>query len=223
VHENDSQPDSYYAGEVATLEDRRLRADAARNAERIVAAARKVYAEDGPDASTGAIASSAGVAERTLYRRFPTKKDLLRAALDSVADDLTPAIEKAHKNRNPVRGIADLLEAAISLAAQEHNILAAARRLGPLTNDFPAHLYETLCDLTRRAQRAGLINTDIVAEDLPRIIAMLHSVLPTMDTTSDGWRRYVTFILNAMTTAKPSELPPASPISYTPHPETWPT
>jgi AcrR family transcriptional regulator len=208
---------------VATFTDRPLRADAARNAERIVAAARKVYADIGPDASPGAIARSAGVGERTLYRRFPTKADLLRAALDSVAEDLTPAIEKARKNKDPVRAIADLLEAAIALAAQEHNILAAARRLGPLTNDFPAPLYETLYDLTRNAQRAGLINADIVAEDLPRIIAMLHSVLPTMDTTGDGWRRYVTFILNAMTTAKPSRLPPASPISYTPQPDTWPS
>ncbi len=90
-------------------------------------------------------------------------------------------------------------------------MLAAARRLGPFTNDFPAPLYDTLQDLTRRAQRAGLINADIVAEDLPRIIAMLHSVLPTMDSASDGWRRYVTFILNAMSTAAPSKLPPGKP------------
>jgi AcrR family transcriptional regulator len=207
---------------VATFTDRQLRADAARNAERIVAAARKVYADVGPDASTDAIARSAGVGERTLYRRFPTKADLLRAALDSVADDLSPAIERAREDDDPVRGIAELLEAAISLAAKEHNILAAARRLGPLTDDFPAPLYETLCDLTSRAQRAGLVNADIVAEDLPRIIAMLHSVLPTMDTASDGWRRYVTFILNAMTTAEPGKLPPASPISYTRQPDRWP-
>jgi AcrR family transcriptional regulator len=208
---------------VATFTDRRLRADAARNAERIVAAARMVYADVGPDASPEAIARRAGVGERTLYRRFPTKADLLRAALDSVAEDLTPAIEKAREDKDPVRAIADLLEAAISLAAREHNILAAARRLGPLTNDFPAPLYETLHDLTRRAQRAGLINADIVAEDLPRIIAMLHSVLPTMDPASGGWRRYVTFILNAMSTARARKLPAASPISYTPQPDTWPS
>ena len=207
---------------VATFTDRRLRADAVRNAERIVVAARKVYADVGPDASPEAIARRAGVGERTLYRRFPTKADLLRAALDSVADELLPAIEKAREDEDPVRGIANLLEAAISLAAREHNILAAARRLGPLTDDFPTPLYETLHDLTRRAQRAGLISADIVAEDLPRIIAMLHSVLPTMDPASDGWRRYVTFILNAMSTAEPSKLPPASPIVYTPQPDTWP-
>jgi hypothetical protein len=101
---------------------------------------------------------------------------------------------------------------------KNRTFLAAARRLGRLTNDFPAPLYETLHDLTRRAQRAGLINADIVAEDFPRITAMLRSVLPTMDTTGERWHRYVTFILNAMTTAKPSEIPPASPISYTPQP-----
>jgi hypothetical protein len=48
-----------------------------------------------------------------------------------------------------------------------------------------------------------VINADIVAEDLPRIIARLHSVLPTLDTTGYGWRRHVTFILNAMSTATP--------------------
>ena len=207
---------------MATFTDRRLRADAARNAERIVAAARQVYAEVGPGASPDAIARRAGVGERTLYRRFPTKADLLRAALDSVAEDLEPAIARSREDDDPVRGIADLLEAAISIAAREHNILAAARRLGPLTDDFPAPLYEALHDLTRRAQQAGLITSDIVAEDLPRIIAMLHSVLPTMDPASDGWRRYLTFVLNAMTTAAKSKLPPASPLSYAPQSDTWP-
>jgi hypothetical protein len=74
----------------------------------------------------------------------------------------------------------------------------------------------------RRAQRAGLVSADIVAEDLPRIIAMLHSVLPTMDPASDGWRRYLTFVLNALTTAQPSKLPPASPLSYAKQSDTWP-
>ncbi len=77
------------------MEDRPLRADAARNAERILRAAREVYAELGPDAQMEVIASRAGVGERTLYRRFPTKGDLVRAVLDqSIAENLSPAIEK---------------------------------------------------------------------------------------------------------------------------------
>jgi hypothetical protein len=48
-----------------------------------------------------------------------------------------------------------------------------------------------------------VINADIVAEDLPRIIGGLHSVLPTLAPTGDGWRRYVTLVLNAMSTPTP--------------------
>ena len=86
--------------------DRPLRADAARNAERILRAAREVYGELGPDAPIEAIARRAGVGERTLYRRFPTKGDLISAALDqSIAEDLTPVIEKARRAEDPMRGL----------------------------------------------------------------------------------------------------------------------
>ena len=80
-----------------------------------------------------AIARRAGVGERTLYRRFPTKAELVRAALDqSIAEDLTPAIHDARRAEDPLRGLAQLMEAAISLGAREHNILAAARRAARL-------------------------------------------------------------------------------------------
>ena len=64
---------------MTAVEDRPLRADAARNVERILRAAREVYSELGPDAPVEAVARRAGVGERTLYRRFPAKADLVRA------------------------------------------------------------------------------------------------------------------------------------------------
>jgi AcrR family transcriptional regulator len=200
----------------------RVRADALRNAERILRAAREVYAEVGPDAHMDLVASRAGVGERTLYRRFPTKGDLVRAALDqSIAENLVPAIEKALKNRNPLRGLTDLIEAAISLGAREHNILAAARKADALDN-VSAPLDAALTELTRRAQDAGLIRADLVADDLPRIIAMLNSVLWTMDPASDGWRRYVALMLDAFTTTTPRRLPPAVALRRAALPDTWP-
>ena len=115
---------------MTAVADRPLRADAARNAERILRAAREVYGELGPDAPIEAIARRAGVGERTLYRRFPTKGDLVRAALDqSIAEDLSRRIEQARRAEDPLRGLAQLIEAAISLGAREHNILR--RRAGP--------------------------------------------------------------------------------------------
>src|ERR1700755_3303479 len=103
--------------------DRRLRADAARNAARILRAAREVYGEMGPEAPVEAIARRAGVGERTLYRRFPSKGELARAALDqSIAEDLSPVIEHARNSDDPVRGLVELIEAAISLGAREHHV-----------------------------------------------------------------------------------------------------
>jgi AcrR family transcriptional regulator len=207
---------------MTTVADRPLRADAARNVERILRAAREVYAELGPDAHMELVARRAGVGERTLYRRFPTKGDLVRAALDqSIAENLVPAIEKAHRNRNPLRGLAELIAAAISLGAREHNILAAARKADAI-DDVSAPLYEALNDLTRRAQQAGLVRADLVADDMPRIIAMLNSVLWTMEPTSDGWRRYIALILDAITTTQSRRLPPAVALRYPPRSDSWP-
>ena len=181
--------------------DRPLRADAARNAERILRAAREVYGELGPDAPIEAIARRAGVGERTLYRRFPTKGDLISAALDqSIAEDLTPVIEKARRAEDPMRGLGALIEAAISLGAREHHLLIAARRAGSLTTDISTELDEALGELARRGQEAGVVRADLVAEDLPRLIAMLYSVLFTMDSTTDGWRRYVALLVDSIST-----------------------
>ena len=195
--------------------DRPLRADAARNAERILRAAREVYGELGPDAQVESIARRAGVGERTLYRRFPTKGELIRAALEqSVAENLTPAIEKARRAGDPLRGLRQLIEAAISLGAREHNLLTAAHRTGSLTPDLSTALYETLDELVLRGRQAGVIRADLVAEDLPRLIAMLHSVLFTMDSGSDGWRRYVALILDAIAVEERGALPPAAALRY---------
>jgi len=200
---------------VTAIADRPLRADAARNAERILRAAREVYGELGPDAQVEAIARRAGVGERTLYRRFPTKGELIRAALDqSIAEDLTPAIERARRAGDPLRGLAQLIEAAISLGAREHNLLTAAHRAGSLTPDLSTALYETLDELVRRGQQAGVVRADLVADDLPRLIAMLHSVLFTMDSGSDGWRRYVALMLDAIAVDKRRSLPPAAALRY---------
>ena len=208
---------------MTAITDRPLRADAARNAERILRAARDVYGELGPDAPIEANARRASVGERTLYRRFPTKGDLIGAALDqSIAEDLTPAIEEARRVDDPMRGLAQLIEAAISLGAREHNLLTAARRAGSLTPDISTSLYEALNELAERAQKAGLVRADLVADDLPRLIAMLHSVLFTMDSGSDGWRRYVALILDAITVNDRQPLPPGATLRYAPASSSWP-
>jgi AcrR family transcriptional regulator len=207
---------------MTALADRPLRADAARNVERILRAARDVYGELGPDAPVEAVAHRAGVGERTLYRRFPAKADLVRAALDqSIAEDLTPAIEDARRNEDALCGLTELIEAGISLGAREQNLLIAAQRAGSLTADISDSLLEALNELVFRGQQAGVVRADLVAEDLLRLIGMLYSVLSTMDATSDGWRRYLALILDAISTVERQPLPPAAPF-YASEPNSWP-
>lgn len=207
---------------MATTGPPRLRIDAARNADRILRAARDVYAELGPDAPIDAIARRAGVGERTLYRRFPSKADLIRAALEqSIDENLSPAIEGARQRVDPLQGIVELIEAATSLGAREHHLLAAARKTAALSN-ISDRLDEALNGLVSRAQVAGMVRDDLVAEDLPRIMLMLNSVLWTMDPSTGGWRRYVVLLLDAISTTERRELPPAVPIRFDPSPESWP-
>jgi AcrR family transcriptional regulator len=208
---------------MTAVTDRPLRADAARNAERILKAAREVYGELGPDAPIEAIARRAGVGERTLYRRFPTKAELVRAALDQcIAEDLTPTIAAVRNAADPVVGLAELFDAAISLGAREHNLLTAARRAGSLTSDVSTALYEALAELADRGQRAGVVRADLAPADLPRMIAMLHSVLWTMDAGSDGWRRYVALMLDAISAGDRRTLPPAATLRFVPESGNWP-
>jgi AcrR family transcriptional regulator len=208
---------------MTAVSDRPLRADAARNAERIVRAARDVYGELGPEAPVEAISRRAGVGERTLYRRFPTKAELVRAALDQcIAEDLTPIIEAVRQAVDPLEGLAQLIEAAISLGAREHNLLTAARRAGSLTSDVSTALIEALTELADRGRRAGVIRADLAAADLPRMIAMLHSVLWTMDTGSDGWRRYVALMLDAISAGERRPLPPVATLRFEAESGSWP-
>jgi hypothetical protein len=131
-------------------------------------------------------------------------------------------IEQARCVEDSLRGLTELIEAALSLGAREHNVLAAARKAGSLTPDVSIELYEAMEELAGRAQRAGQVRADLVADDLPRIVAMLNSVLWTMDLGSDGWRRYMALMLDAITTDERCPLPPAAALRYAQSASTWP-
>ncbi len=198
---------------MGTETERHLRADAARNVDRIVRAAHAAFADDGPDVSLEEIARRAGVGTRTLYRHFPHRGDLARAVLDRrVIEDLTPAIERALDNENPLHGLTMLIEEAVAMVLREMSTIAAARNADSLTPELSSAFFDALTLLTRRAQQARLLRADLVAEDLPRIMGMLVSVLWTMDPETEGWRRYLGFILDGLSPATATVQPPAAPV-----------
>src|ERR1700755_2251595 len=100
---------------MAVAAPRQLRAGARPTPARILRAAREAYAELGPDTPGDVIARRAGVGERTLYRRFPGKADLVRAALhQSIAENVAPAIAQALTKADPLQAIAELIEVVTS-------------------------------------------------------------------------------------------------------------
>lgn len=202
---------------------RRLRADAARNFERILHAARESYADHGPDVPLDEIARRAGVGIATLYRRFPNKEAIARAALDQcLAEEISPVIEKALGDDDPRRGLTTVLEAAMSMAGREPRTLAAAKHAGALSPKISGSFLDALTRLAHRAQRAGRLRADLVPDDLHRIVVMLLSVLWTMDLPGEGWRRYVTLVLDGLSPVGASVLPPAVPLSRLLRQENWP-
>lgn len=191
-----------------------LRADAVRNIEKIVRAAREVYAELGPEAPLDEIARRAGVGIATLFRRFPDKAALLRAVLDQqFTQDVLPAIDRGLADEDPRRGLTVVLEAALTSAADEHHVLTAARNAGVLSAETSARFFDALDPLVTRGQRAGVIRGDLVPDDLKRIMSMLVSVLWTMDPAEEGWRRYVTLVMDGLSPVAASPLlHPAPPL-----------
>lgn len=193
---------------------RPLRADAARNVEKIVRAARDVYAEQGPEAPLDEIARRAGVGIATLFRRFPDKAALLRAVLDQqFTQDVLPVIDRALVDEDARRGLTTVIEAALTSAADEHHVLTAARNAGVFTAETSARFFDALDPLVVRGRRDGVIRADLVPDDLQRVMGMLVSVLWTMDPAEGGWRRYVTLVLDGLSPAAASPLPnPAPPL-----------
>src|ERR1700751_2013185 len=120
---------------------RPLRQDAARNRERLVLAAREVFGRKGLEAPLEEIAREAGVAIGTLYNRFPTRDELIDAALAPLAERAAELTERARREEYPWRAFESFIVGTCELFAADRGcadfyrsrvpgapVIAAARR-----------------------------------------------------------------------------------------------
>ncbi|MFI9616468.1 TetR/AcrR family transcriptional regulator [Streptomyces sp. NPDC052023] len=185
-----------------------LRRDASRNARRILDAGREALREN-PHASAEDIAKAAGLGIATLYRRFPTRDDLVRGVIwDIFATDVAPALARAEGERDPRTGLRIAFQAVMRTSAHERidfpvgmTLEIAQSFLGPTSR------------LIQRGQEQGLLRPDLDPEkDTLRLLLMLLSVLPTFSHQSGGWNRYLELVMEALTLTPMEPLPPAEPI-----------
>lgn len=147
----------------------KLRADAARNREAIVEAARTVFAEQGLDAPLDEIAKLAGTGNATLYRRFPTRSDLVAAVFADRMAEHAQAVEAGLADPDPWRGFASYVQAGTAMQARDRGIADLVTMnisSAPEIEELRARAYEGMVRLIDRARRAGVLRTDFTDQDV---------------------------------------------------------
>ncbi|MEU4198279.1 helix-turn-helix domain-containing protein [Kribbella sp. NPDC026611] len=148
------------------------RADARRNFDALLAAAREAFATKGVEASLEEIARQAGVGIGTLYRNFPTRQDLLNAVYFGEIEELCIAAEKA-QDLPPWEALNSWLQAFVGYAATKRAIWESLNRETESFKTARAAMYAAGTPLFERAQAAGEARTDISFDDLLRMVSGL--------------------------------------------------
>ncbi|MHB1508071.1 MAG: TetR/AcrR family transcriptional regulator [Acidimicrobiales bacterium] len=178
---------------------RPLRADARRNYERLVAAAREVFARDGGGASMEAIAKQAGVGAGTLYRHFPKRIDIVEAVYRDDVDGLRLEAEKAVANLEPWQAVVAFLEAFVRYAQGKRTFLQELREAFEKNPGLKLHSREVIDQAAElvvgRAQLAGAIRTDIAG---PEVMQLVGPMCTAATLTEEQGRRLLTMILDGL-------------------------
>ena len=183
--------------EIQTQLQKPMRADARRNYEKLVAAARDVFTEHGSSASLEAVAERAGVGIGTLYRHFPTRQALLEAVYvdeveaiaRSVRDlaDVEPweALERWCRSYVGFATTKRALMDALLEAAPDSDVLAKCRTA----------IREAGDELMGRGRRAGVVRPDVGFLDVGRMVSQI-AVAP--NATAEDKERMLRLVLDGL-------------------------
>jgi AcrR family transcriptional regulator len=193
-----------------------LRADAARNRERIIHAAAAVFAERGLEAATAEIAHRAGVGEATLFRRFPTKDDLIDAIIDTRMEELQALADGAADDPDPAAALERFMQDLVKRFSRDRGFFEAAGERCINDPKFQSQRERGLAAvgrLLKRAQEAGAVRTDLSPSDISFLAgsAMYAMEVAKPGLREDLWKRYLRVILDGMKPEGASKLRPGAP------------
>ncbi|MFD3437558.1 TetR/AcrR family transcriptional regulator [Streptomyces sp. NPDC058685] len=200
------------AVETETRRTPRPRADALRNRERIVSAAREMFVEFGADVPLDDIARRAGVGNATLYRHFPDRSGLVREVVISVMSRTCDRVDQAvAEEEDPFAAVRRFVHAA----ADERIGALCPMLAGGFDQDHPdlhagrERLEESVLGLIERAQSAGRMRTDVAVGDLMVALSQLTRPLPGIGCLGiDRYvHRHLQLFLDGLEAPARSELP----------------
>jgi AcrR family transcriptional regulator len=178
---------------------RPMRADARRNYERLVEAARVVFGAEGGAASMEAIAREAGVGVGTLYRHFPKRIDVVEAVYRTDVDVLVAASEQAMAELEPWPAVVEFLKAFVRYAHGKRiflNELHEAFAQNPdLKSSSRERIDAAMGAVIERAQAAGAIRTDITGAD---VFQLVGTMCTSATLTEEQSARLVNMILDGL-------------------------
>ncbi|MGV9848740.1 TetR/AcrR family transcriptional regulator [Streptomyces sp. NPDC003442] len=192
-----------------------LRSDASDNRERILDAARALFATEGLKVPMREIARHAGVGPATLYRHFPTKQMLATEAFTDEMRACRAIVDEGQAEPDPWRGFCLVIERTCELHARSRGFTEAFMSTFPDAIDFVAereYALRSMAELAHRAKDAGHLRPDFVLDDLVMMI-MAHRGIHT---TSKGARiaasrRFAALVIQAFQASpRRSPLPPVA-------------
>lgn len=193
-----------------------LRRDAEQNRQRLLAAARELFAERGLGVTLNDIAHQAGVGVGTAYRRFSNKGEVIDALFDSQVEEIARIADDALADPDPWNGLTTYLERCMALQARDRglaHILSGQWSTPEQHNRSRAHLADKIHGIADRARDAGLLRADVEGTDLIFVQIALNAVLErTRSVSPDFYRRHLWLLLDGLRT-QPGE---ASPLPVRP-------
>lgn len=157
------------------MADRRtpLRADARRNRDRLLDAAREAFRHGGDSVQLADVAKAAGVGVGTVYRHFPTRDALLETLAREHFEVLFQVAGRAATSLDPFDGLSGLLGDMLDQQLSHHGlstVLTAVADVQSETTAAKARLDEAVSSVLVRAQEAGKVRTDVSARDLRQLV-----------------------------------------------------
>ena len=163
---------------MTTIDDvvrRPQRADARRNFDALIAAAREVFSAEGADASLEEIARRAGVGIGTLYRNFPTREALLEAVYVEEVQGLGRAADEV-ADLEPWDALETWLHRFLEYLRTKRALVEGMNKTSEVLAVCRAAMYEAGGPVLARAQAAGVARDDLSIEDAVRMIAGVSAV-----------------------------------------------